>query len=123
MDAATESLLQAEQHFDRALLAADTRALETILDDQFFLNDFMGGVTRKSDLVGHIQSGVLKFHSIIPNDLSVHIYSGSAVVTGWTEMKAEFQNAVSAVKSRFLHVYVSFDGTWRLVSAQGTIIP
>jgi hypothetical protein len=58
----------------------------------------------------------------MPHDVSVRVYREAGIVTGWTEMKAEFRGAVSEVRSRFLHVYIRTAGAWNLVSAQGTVI-
>jgi hypothetical protein len=117
-----EELLGVERRFDIALLSADVAALQGILGERFFLNDFMGGVIVRSELLRYVGSGALKFHGIIPHDLSVESYGEAGLVTGWTEMKAELQGAVSEVKSRFLHLYVRDAGAWRMVSAQGTVI-
>lgn len=118
----TEELLAIERRFDAALLSADVAALDGILGERFFLNDFMGGVIARSELLSYLGSGALRFHGVVPHDLSVQLYGDAGIVTGWTEMKAQLQEVVNEVKSRFLHVYVRNAGAWRLVSAQGTVI-
>jgi len=118
-----DDLVVMERRFDAALLSRDVQALDAILAERFFLNDFMGGVIIKSELLKYLGSGALKFHAIVPHELSMQRYGEAGLVTGWTEMKAELQGEVSAVKSRFLHVYIKHAGTWQLVSAQGTVIP
>ena len=112
-----------EGRYDAALLSADMPALEGILAEQFFLNDFMGGVVLRSELLRYLAAGELKFRSIEPHDLSAQHHGDTGLVTGWTEMKAELQETASEVKSRFLHVYVKEAGSWRLLAAQGTVIP
>ena len=118
----TEELLTIERRFDAALLAADVAALDGILGERFFLNDFMGGVIARSELLSYLESGALRFHGIVPHELSVQRYGDAGIITGWTDMKAQLQEVVNEVKSRFLHVYVRNAGVWRLVSAQGTVI-
>ena len=122
-DSQIEELLAVERRYDRALLSADIATLEGMLAEQFFLNDFMGGVVLRSELLRYLGTGELKFHSIEPHDLSAQHHGDTGLVTGWTEMKAELQETGSEVKSRFLHVYVKEAGTWRLHAAQGTVIP
>ena len=122
-DSQIEELLAVERRYDRALLSADIATLEEMLAEQFFLNDFMGGVVLRSELLRYLGTGELKFHSIEPHDLSAQHHGDTGLVTGWTEMKAELQETGSEVKSRFLHVYVKEAGTWRLHAAQGTVIP
>ena len=122
-DPQIEELLAVERQFDAALLSADVAALERILAEQFFLNDFMGGVVVRSELLKYLGAGELKFQGIEPHDLSALYHGDTGLVTGWTEMKAELQGAGSEVKSRFLHVYVKDAGAWRMIAAQGTVIP
>jgi ketosteroid isomerase-like protein len=116
-------LLAVERRFDAALLSADVAALEAILGERFFLNDFMGGVVVRSELLRYISAGELKFRGIEPHDLSAERHGDTGLVTGWTEMKAELSGSRSEVKSRFLHVYVKDAGAWRMIAAQGTVIP
>ena len=116
-------LLAVERRFDAALILADVAALESILAERFFLNDFMGGVVVRSELLRYLGAGELKFHVIEPHDLSAQHHGETGLVTGWTEMKAELQGAESEVKSRFLHVYVKDAGAWRMIAAQGTVTP
>jgi hypothetical protein len=122
-DPQIEELLAVERRFDAALLSANVAALEGILAERFFLNDFMGGVVVRSELLNYLGAGKLKFHRIEPHDLSAQHYRDTGLVTGWTEMKAELQEAVSEVRSRFLHVYVKEVRGWRMIAAQGTVIP
>ena len=123
LDPRADELLTVERRYDAALLAADVKALEGMLAETFFLNDFMGGVIPRSELLKYLASGALKFHAIVPHDLAVHRYGDTGLITGWTEMKAELQGEVSEVKSRFLHVYMRSAGAWQMVSGQGTLIP
>ena len=122
-DPQIEELLAVERRFDAALLSADLTALEAILDQRFFLNDFMGGVVVRSELLRYLGADELKFLAIEPHDLSAQHSGDTGLVTGWTEMKAELQGTGSEVKSRFLHVYVKVAGAWRMIAAQGTVIP
>lgn len=122
-DPQVEELLAVERRYDAALLSADMAALEAILDERFFLNDFMGGVVVRSELLRYMGAGELKFHVIEPHELSAQHHGDTGLVTGWTEMKAELQGAGSEVKSRFLHVYVKEAGGWQMIAAQGTVIP
>jgi Domain of unknown function (DUF4440) len=122
-DPQMEQLLAVERQFDLALLSADVSALEGILAERFFLNDFMGGVVARSELLKYLGEGKLKFQRIEPHDVSVQHYGDTGLVTGWTDMKAELQEAASEVKSRFLHLYIRNGGSWQMAAAQGTVIP
>jgi len=122
-DSQTEELLAVERRFDLALLSADLAALEGILAEGFFLNDFMGGVVVRAELLNYLGEGKLKFQRLEPHELSVECYGDSGLVTGWTDMKVELQEAASELKSRFLHLFTRNGGSWKMAAAQGTVIP
>ena len=122
-DSQTEELLAVERRFDLALLSADLAALEGILAEGFFLNDFMGGVVVRAELLNYLGEGKLKFQRLEPHELSVECYGDSGLVTGWTDMKVELQEAASELKSRFLHLFTRNGGSWKMAAAQGPVIP
>jgi hypothetical protein len=123
LDPETEELLAVERRYNAALLASNVAALEVILAERFFLNDFMGGVIVRAELLKYLGSGALKLHKVAPHDLSVQVHGDAGTVTGWTEVKAELQGAVNEVRSRFLHVYARSSRSWRMVAGQATAIP
>lgn len=122
-DPDTEELLAMERRFDAALLSGNAAELDGMLEERFFLNDFMGGVIPRAELLEYLGSGKLKFHGIVPHEVSVQHYGDTGLVTGWTEMKAGLQEEISEVKSRFLHVYTKKAGHWKMAAAQGTVVP
>jgi ketosteroid isomerase-like protein len=121
------SLLEQDQRFFDALVAADTTSLNDLLAEDFILvavND--GSTVTKTDLLGVMASGTLRFPAVqsYPADAIVRRIGDVAIVVGRTSMN--FTNAdgtAFTTASRYTHVF-SFDSIagWRLVSAQGTQI-
>src|SRR5262249_56657145 len=111
--------LAVERRYDVAVLCADVAALDEILAERFFLNDFMGGVVVRSELLKYLREGKLRFQRIEPHDLSVERYGDTGLVTGWTEMKAELQEAASELKSRFLHLFTRNGGSGAMGGCPG----
>lgn len=121
------SLLEQDQRFFDALVAADTTSLNDLLAEDFILvavND--GSAVTKTDLLGVMASGTLRFPAVqsYPADAIVRRIGDVAIVVGRTSMN--FTNADGSAftaASRYTHVF-SFDNIagWRLVSAQGTQI-
>jgi ketosteroid isomerase-like protein len=120
------SLLEQDQRFFDALVAADTTSLNDLLAEDFILvavND--GSAVTKTDLLGAMASG-LRFPAIqsYPEDAIVRRIADVAIVVGRTGMNfTDADGTAFTTASRYTHVF-SFDSIagWRLVSAQGTQI-
>jgi hypothetical protein len=115
--------LETDRQFFAALIGADAPVLDRLLADDFVLIDVMaGGEIAKTPLLAAISAGAAKFEAIEPAEQRARLYSGTAVVTGRTRMKMRLGETAVAVNSRYTHVYVGQNGSWRLVAAQGTQI-
>ena len=122
MSLPTDPLSADRQFFDN-LLAASAGELSDLLAESFQLIAVgTGEVVSKAELVGALQSGLLRFHSIEPTEVQARTYGDCAVVTGRTEMTVTMGTHWSKVFSRYAHIYVNQGNVWRMVSAQGTPI-
>ncbi|WP_158588095.1 YybH family protein [Actinomadura logoneensis] len=120
------SLLDHDQRFFDALVAADTARLDGLLDEEFILvavND--GAAVTKAQLLGAIDGG-LRFPAIESHhaDAVVRRVGDAAIVVGRTSMNFSDADGTSFTSgSRYTHVFAAdATGGWRLVSAQGTQI-
>lgn len=112
-----------EQQFFDALVAADCDSLDRVLADDFVLIDVMtGSEVPKSDLLNVMGSKVLIFEKIERIEFRVRIYGTTAVITGRTEMNGMFAGQTFSASSRYTHVFVVVEDSWRMVAAQGTQI-
>ena len=115
--------LDGDRAFFAALIAADTRALEAVLADDFMLIDVMSGSeVARAALLELVGTRSLIFDSIEPGETRVRVHDGAAIVTGRTRMSGRFGATAFTVASRYTHVFVWQDERWRLVAAQGTQI-
>jgi ketosteroid isomerase-like protein len=115
--------LNADRQFFAALLAGDASALDRLLADDFMIIDVMSGSEHpKAAFIEAIEQRQVQFEAITPSEVRVRLYPGTALVTGRTEMRGRFGETPFTTKSRYTHVYVLKDGSWRLVGAQGTPI-
>ncbi|MFJ4654556.1 nuclear transport factor 2 family protein [Nocardia sp. NPDC088792] len=121
------SLLEQDQRFFDALVAADTNSLNELLAEDFILvavND--GATVTKADLLAVMASGTLRFPAIEshPAEAIVRRIAEVAIVVGRTSMNFTNPDGTTfTTASRYTHVF-SYDDVagWRLVSAQGTQI-
>lgn len=122
MDSGT-AVLSAEHSFFSSLLAGDVKTLDALLADDFLLIDVLQGAeVPKPVLLAALAAGQVRFESITPAEQRVRLYGDTPLVTGRTEMRMRFGADEVVVRSRYTHVYVRHQETWRFVSAQGTPI-
>jgi hypothetical protein len=116
--------LVTERAFFSALLSGNIDSLDSILADDFVMVDLMAGSEiSKPMLLAAVGSSQVKFEAINPVESKVRVYScDTAVVVGRTEMKFRAGESSFNFNSRYTHVFVFNDGSWRLASAQGTQI-
>jgi ketosteroid isomerase-like protein len=115
----------ADETFFAALLSADMAALEAVLADDFVIVDVMSGwVTGREEFLAAIGSGMLRFAEVtrFPAEQPVRRRDKAGVVVGRTRMVMHFGPDTVTANSRYTHVFVNDDGSWRLMSAQGTPI-
>jgi ketosteroid isomerase-like protein len=119
----TLSPADVEQQFFTALVAADTDSLDLVLADDFVLIDVMtGSEVPKSAFLDVVRGKALTFHRLDRIDFRMRIYGATAVITGRTEMNGMFGSESFSASSRYTHVFVAADDSWRMVAAQGTRI-
>ena len=115
----------ADETFFAALLSADMAALEAVLADDFVIVDVMSGwVTGREEFLAAIGSGMLRFAEVtrFPAEQPVRRRDKAGVVVGRTRMVMRVGPDEVTANSRYTHVFVKDDGSWRLMSAQGTPI-
>ena len=114
---------EVEKEFFDALISANVEALVRVLADDFVLIDVMtGSEVSGHDLIEVVGSAQLRFDTIDRTEFKVRTYGTTAVITGRTEMSGWYEGQEFRVTSRYTHVLVQQNETWRLVSAQGTQI-
>jgi hypothetical protein len=107
--------------FDAAL-RADTAALERLLADDLEYCNFRGECERKSQYIGQVKSGTLKYHSINGEVDRVKLFADTAAVTGKVVAHATRDGVERAIRASFLAVLVWRDDRWQLTSWSTTLL-
>jgi len=81
-DEAKKEVAEAESAFHRAVLAADTKTIESLTDESFIWTHRTGEQMTRQQLLDEISSGRLKYSKLETNKVSVSVYGDSAVVRG-----------------------------------------
>jgi hypothetical protein len=97
---------------------------ELYAEDYVSVSGITGAPTTKADFVETVKSGKLKYDSIDPSDVKVHVYGPTAaVVTAKAEIKGKLgEQDISGtyISSR---LFLKRGGTWQVVFFQTTKVP
>jgi ketosteroid isomerase-like protein len=114
---------EVEREFFKSLTNSDVDKLRQVLADDMILIDVMSGSEVSGwELVEVLRSKTLRFSSIDRIDFKIRNYRNVAIITGQTMMTGAYQGQEFKINSRYTHVFVKVDDSWRMVSAQGTPI-
>ena len=120
--AATEQeLIKVEHAWSDAVVKHDGAALQRLYADEYFYTDSDGVVRNKTQDISDITSGKVKIASYVLDDLKVHVYGETAVVTGRNTLKGTFEGKDISGAYRFTDVFVKRAGRWQAVATQSTL--
>ncbi len=116
-----EEIRQLEARRLRAMIDADTAALDSILGDDLTYTHSNGAVDTKASFLAALKSGKLKYESV-STDGEVRVQGDTAVVTGRGAMKVRAGDRELDMAVRFTDVYAKRDGRWQMMAWQSTRI-
>ncbi len=120
---AEHEIRQRETHRFEAIVRGDVAALEDILSDDLSYTHTSGVFETKTDFIGKLKSGELRYESFTPEDMRVRVYGTTAVVTGVAGAKVQVKGEHLSFRLRFTDVYVKQGVHWRMVAWQATRLP
>ena len=113
---------QIESEVSTAYLKGDTAVLDRIWADEYTFTPPNGMVINKADYLAMLKSGVVKYESFDPENIEVHVYGDTAVVTGLVTVKGRVPGHTINGQDRFLTVYVKRQERWQQVATQAARI-
>ncbi len=108
--------------YDEAYIRGDSAALDRIWADDYTSTSNTGEVTNKAKNMELIKSGDLKVESGQADDVRLHVYGDTAVVTSLWTSKGKYKGKDFNQKERYTVVFVKRDGRWQVVAEQGTLV-
>jgi ketosteroid isomerase-like protein len=115
-----EELLKLEEQFAEAIIKNDPGAIESLVSDDWIIINADGGIIDKERFLGVIKSGTLAHEMMESDNMRVHVYGDSAVVTALTRTKGKFMGQEFSTEERATDFFVRLDGRWRCVLTQLT---
>jgi ketosteroid isomerase-like protein len=124
-DAATKSKIAAlEQLWNQAYKSADTKALDSILDDGIVLVNDDGSVQSKSEFLASVKSTTPQQtgqqQQVAPESMHVHVYGPVAIATGVMRVKGVENGKPYVRHERFVDTWLLKRGNWVCVGTDAT---
>ena len=104
----------------QALTHGNVQALDQILSQDLVYTHASGWRQNKLEFLGSIRSGELKYHTFTTDDVRMHLYGNTALLSGHASTKVNAKGQELDVSLLFLEVYVKLDSGWQLVAWQST---
>jgi ketosteroid isomerase-like protein len=120
-DAEKQVAMLSKQHRE-AVVKGDTKALDSILADDWVGINPRGDVESKAQQAKTLKDGSVDFEAIDPEEVKVRVYGDAAVVTGRYHVKLTSNGQKIDDLVRTTEVFVKQGGKWRCVSTQVTRI-
>jgi ketosteroid isomerase-like protein len=122
-DSVEQAVMQMEEDLRAAITKGDTKAYGRIVGDDYVFTNHDAVVRTKAQMVSAYDSGSIKYESVKFEELKVHAYGDTAVVTGRSTVKGQDGGKDISGVSRYTRVYLKRQGSWQLVATQTTTIP
>ena len=116
---AQDAAEEAEAEWARALVAADSAALDAVYADDLVYIHSNGSIDTKREWLGAIASGRIDFSEMTPRDSKVRNYGSTAVVNALYDVVLNAR----PMTIQYLTVYVKDDDRWRIVTQQTATLP
>lgn len=121
MNVALSTIQALEVARTAAMTTNDIDRLDMLLDPTLMYSHSTGAVDDKAQFIGHLRSGTLKYHSVVP--AIDHVQSiGEDVLIGTGRLKTSVNVAGAEKKldARYMVIWRQTDNRWKLVALQGS---
>jgi len=123
-DATKSKIVALEQLWNQAYKAGDTKALDSILDNDVILVNDDGSVQSKKEFLAGVKQAISQPASqqqqVAPESLTVHLFGTTAIATGVMRVKGTENGKSYTRRERFIDTWVLKGGSWVCVGTDAT---
>ena len=122
--AVRSKIIALEKAWNQAYKAGDTRALNSILDDEIVLINDDGSVQTKAEFLASVKSthNNSQEQQVSPESMSVHVFGNTAISTGVFRAKGVEGGKSYVRRERFVDTWLYKNGKWACVATNATPI-
>ena len=117
------SIRQREERLRQGMVASDTAILGSLWAPEYLSTSAVGHTSNRTEALVAYGAGLVNVDTAAVRDLAVRVYGSTAVSHGMLDWAGTAAGRPFSSTVRFLHVWVSSDGSWRLVASQLTNQP
>ena len=121
-DSVEQAVRQMEEELRVAITKGDMKAYGRLVSDDYVFTNQDAVVRTKAQMVSAYDSGSIKYESVVFDEIKVHAYGDTAVVTGRNTAKGKDNGKDFDGQFRYTRVYVNRQGRWQIVATQATRI-
>ena len=119
---AIRQVLRAEREWLEAHLRLDIAALDRLMSPDYVQVDAGGRCVSKDQVLASLRSGERAWDEARSDEHHVRVYGGTAVAVGRWQASGTNAGEPFDYSARYVAVWVSYGGQWRMVSDQSTTI-
>jgi ketosteroid isomerase-like protein len=122
--AVRSKIIALEKAWNQAYKAGDTRALDSILDNEVVLINDDGSVQSKAEFLASVKSSNnnSQEQQVSPESMSVHVFGNTAISTGVFRAKGVQGGKPYVRRERFVDTWLYKNGKWVCVATNATPI-
>ena len=120
-DASTESLRAAERELQRAQLASDVAALDTLVDDALLFTGADGSLLSKHDDLEAHRSGRQVLRRVEELDLRVRVVGSTGATWVLAGLEGSVDGEPFAARVRYTRTWTHDVSGWTMIAAQATV--
>ena len=122
-DSVEQAMMQMEEELRVAISKRDMKAYARIVGDDYVFTNQDAVIRTKAQMVSAYDAGSINYESVMFDEIKVHAYGDTAVVTGRSTQKMKDNDKDITGQFRYTRVYMKRQGKWQLVATQSTLIP
>ncbi|MGB7210670.1 MAG: nuclear transport factor 2 family protein [Pyrinomonadaceae bacterium] len=115
-----KQVAETEAAYQRAILASDTKKLESLLHPSFIWTHTTGQQDNREKMLGELTSGKLKYSKLETNSITINIYGDTAIVRGTSPRQRAAVPGAAEQPKPFTVFYtltlVNSGGMWKIVA-------
>lgn len=115
-------IIKLENDFGIALINRDEKMLNKLISDDFFYTENEKIYTREEVMQAFLAESE-KVESAYNEDMQVHFYDNTAIVTGWLYVNGKGTGGDFKRKYRFTDIWFKKNGDWQIIAAQDYLLP